>query len=52
MLPPLAQDAVAYIARNPVNRNEYAIATFERDVCLTKDQGKKWNWIANRGQTQ
>lgn len=51
-LPPLTQDAVAYIAQNPVNRNEYAIATFERNLYLTKDQGKTWNQIANRGQTQ
>lgn len=50
-LPPLTQDAVAYIAQNPANRNEYAVATFERSVYLTKDQGKKWVQIANRGQT-
>ncbi len=50
-LPPLTRDAVAYIAQNPVNRNEYAIATFERNVYLTKDQGKKWAQIADRGQT-
>src|SRR3972149_7591070 len=41
-LPPLTQDAVAYIAQNPVNRNEYAIATFGRNVYLTRDPGKKW----------
>ena len=51
-LPPLTQDAVAYIAQNPINRNEYAIATFERNVYLTQDQGRTWNRIANRGQTQ
>ena len=50
-LPPLTQDAVAYIAQNPVNRNEYAVATFGRNVYLTKDQGKKWAQIADRGQT-
>ena len=49
-LPPLTRDAVAYIAQNPVNREEYAIATFERSVYLTKDQGKTWTQIANRGQ--
>lgn len=51
-LPPLTQDAVAYIAQNPVNRNEYAIATFERSVYLTKDQGKTWTQIANKGQAK
>lgn len=50
-LPPLTQDAVAYIAQNPVSRNEYAIATFERNVYLTQDRGKKWAQIADRGQT-
>lgn len=51
-LPPLTQDAVAYIAQNPASRNEYAIATFERSVYLTKDQGKSWTQIANQGQAQ
>ena len=51
-LPPLIRDAVAYIAQNPVKRDEYAIATFERSVYLTKDQGKTWTQIASRGQTQ
>ena len=50
-LPLLTQDAVAYIAQNPVNQNEYAVATFGRNVYLTKDQGKKWAQIADRGQT-
>ena len=51
-LPPLTQDAVAYIAQSPADLNEYAIATFERNVYLSKDQGKKWDRIADRGQTQ
>ena len=50
-LPPLTNDAVAYIAQNPVTRNEYAVATLERNVYLTRDQGKTWTQIANRGQT-
>lgn len=51
-LPPLTEDAVAYIAQNPVNRNEYAVATFGRSVYQSKDQGKTWAQIANRGQTR
>src|SRR3990170_3524138 len=47
-LPPLTQDAVAYIAQNPVTQNEYAIATFGRNVYLTRDPGKKWTQIADR----
>ena len=50
-LPPLTQDAVSYIAQNPAKRDEYAIATFERNVYVSKDQGKTWTQIANRGQT-
>lgn len=49
-LPPLKDDAVAYIAQNPVTPKEYAIATFERSVFLTKDAGQSWTQIANRGQ--
>jgi hypothetical protein len=49
-LPPLKDDAVAYIAQNPARRLEYAIATFERSVFLSKDAGKSWVQIADRGK--
>ena len=48
-LPPLGRDAVAYIAQNPARRDEYAIATFERSVYLSKDKGRTWTQIAARG---
>jgi hypothetical protein len=48
-LPPLAKDAVAYIAQNPAQRLEYAIATFERSVYISKDGGQSWRQIADRG---
>jgi hypothetical protein len=48
-LPPLKDDAVAYIAQNPANPREYAIATFERSVYISKDAGKTWKQIADRG---
>ncbi len=51
-LPPLERDAVAYVSQNPANRSEYAIATFERSVFVSKDQGKNWKQIADRGQTK
>ena len=51
-LPPLERDAVAYIAQNPANTTEYAIATFERSVYISKDAGKTWNQIANRGNAK
>ena len=48
-LPPLKEDAVAYIAQNPARRLEYAIATFERSVYLSKDGGQGGKEIAARG---
>lgn len=48
-LPPLRDDAVAYIAQNPARKLEYAIATFERSVYLSKDAGESWKQIADRG---
>jgi photosystem II stability/assembly factor-like uncharacterized protein len=52
VLPPLKEDAVAYIAQNPARRREYAIATFERSVYLSKDGGQSWKPIAYRGSTK
>jgi len=51
-MPALPRDAVAYIAQNPVSRSEYAIASFGRNVLLTKDGGRTWAPIAERGQTR
>jgi photosystem II stability/assembly factor-like uncharacterized protein len=48
-LPPLRDDAVAYIAQNPKQRKLYAIATFSRSVFLSKDAGSTWTPIAERG---
>lgn len=52
MLPPLTRDAVAYIAQNPVSRNEYAIVTFERSVFLTTNMGQSWTQIALNGRAK
>lgn len=51
-LPPLQQDAVAYIAQNPRRKLEYAIATFKRDVYISKDGGESWRRIASAGQAR
>lgn len=48
-LPALTEDAVAYIAQNPVQRSEIAIATFKRNVFVSKDQGRTWTQIAKDG---
>lgn len=49
-LPELKDDAVAYIAQNPVKRDEFAVATFERSVLLSRDAGRTWTSIADRGR--
>jgi hypothetical protein len=51
-LPPLTEDAIAYIAQNPVRRSEYAIATFGRSVFVSKDAGRSWSRIAERGSAR
>ena len=51
-LPPLTEDAVAYIAQNPSKRDEYAVATFKRSVYLSKDAGHTWTQIADRGSAK
>jgi len=50
-LPVLTKDAVAYIAQNPVQHAEIAIATFKRSVYLSKDLGDSWTQIAKEGTT-
>lgn len=51
-LPRLTRDAVSHIAQNPAERTEYAIATFERSVFVTRNGGKSWRQIAQDGQTR
>jgi hypothetical protein len=48
-IPLHADDAIAYIAQNPVRRSEFAIATFRRSVLLTQDNGSTWTQIATEG---
>ncbi|MHB1666450.1 F510_1955 family glycosylhydrolase [Thiomonas sp.] len=50
-LPPLREDAVAYVAQNPARHGELAIATFRRDVYLSLDGGRSWKQIAAAGRT-
>lgn len=49
-LPPLANDAVAYVAQNPVTPGRYAIATFQRNVFVSDDAGTSWRQIAKAGR--
>jgi photosystem II stability/assembly factor-like uncharacterized protein len=50
-LPALEQDAVTYLAQNPVNRQEWAMATYKRDVYVSSDNGQTWQQIAKAGET-
>lgn len=51
-LPPMDQDTVTYIAQNPVNMQEWAIATYKRDVYVSVDHGHTWKQIAKQGETR
>jgi photosystem II stability/assembly factor-like uncharacterized protein len=48
-LPAMTEDAVAYIAQNPAQRDEIAVATFKRSVFVSKDQGRTWKQVAKEG---
>lgn len=48
-IPAMSEDAIAYIAQNPVRPAEIAIASFKRSVFLSKDEGRNWKPIAENG---
>ncbi|MEO6271167.1 MAG: F510_1955 family glycosylhydrolase [Lautropia sp.] len=48
-IPSLSEDAVAYIAHNPSQGSEIAIATFKRSVFVSRDDGRTWTRIARDG---
>lgn len=50
-LPPMTEDAVAYIAQHPSAGNEWVLATYKRDVYHTEDDGATWHRIAQEGKT-
>jgi len=43
-------DAIGYIAANPVQNEEIALATFNRDIYLSSDGGQTWQQIAEDGK--
>lgn len=51
-LPKLQNDAVSYIAQNPENRKELAVATFKRNVLIGPDGGQNWKFIAEHGEVK
>lgn len=50
-LPSMDQDTVMYVAQNPVNAQEWAMATYKRDVYVSSDNGTTWKQIAQQGET-
>lgn len=49
-LPDLTEDAVAYVAQNPVEPKQLVIATFNKDIYLSNDGGTNWTKIADQGK--
>lgn len=47
----IEDDAVAHIAINPENGEEYAVGTFKGDLYRTNDSGASWITIAKEGQS-
>ncbi len=45
-----ADDAIGYVAVNPVQPGEIAFATFGRDLYISKDSGQSWQPIAQDGE--
>lgn len=43
------EDAISFIAVNPTNSNEIALATFKRDVFVTENYGQNWDKIVENG---
>jgi WD40 repeat protein len=44
-----AEDAIGYIAANPVRLDEIALATFSKDIYLSSDRGQSWTQIVDDG---
>lgn len=50
-IPSFSDDAIAYFSQNPINDDEMAFATFNKDVYISKDKGLSWREIADQGKT-
>ncbi len=51
--PPLdPQDAIAYLAVNPIQPRELAVATFGRDIFRSLDDGQVWEQLAQDGKVR
>ncbi|MCY9692952.1 F510_1955 family glycosylhydrolase [Paenibacillus alginolyticus] len=45
-------DAVSYIAQNPATDSEITIATFKKDIYISKDTGTNWIKIVDKGKSK
>ena len=50
IIPDLTEDAIAYIAENPIKANEITFATFKKDVYVSNDNGDTWTKVADQGK--
>ena len=48
-LPLAANDAISFIAANPVRSDELAVASFGRNIYRSRDGGRSWEQIAKDG---
>ncbi|WP_157452351.1 WD40/YVTN/BNR-like repeat-containing protein [Bacillus sp. J33] len=44
------ENAIAYIAVNPIDEKQVILTTFEKDIYMTKDLGGNWNQLAEKGK--
>lgn len=49
-VPVKKDDAIAYIALNPKNDHELALATYNKDIYLSEDAGDSWVKIVDQGK--
>lgn len=50
-IPELREDAIAYVAQNPMRPAEMAIASYKRNVFISRDERRTWKPIAADGAT-
>lgn len=51
-IPSLDQDdAVQYLAQNPVKENELVFSTYKKNIFISNDKGATWSQIADQGKT-
>lgn len=49
-IPVLQEDAVAFLAQNPLDENSLVFATYKKDVYLSTTKGAQWTQIAQAGK--